>query len=320
MSVRLAVAAALVGTVWLTGCEATEAPVGDRPTQATPVFDGHTSTEDEPTTDCAKYPVPFDSGAREELAREALASLNPEARLDWSAPRGTPARIDYLDAPLACAPGQDVFDAAVELFASRPTLFHIAADEWVPTTWLPCEVVGERPVFLVLLRDTIAGMASGRDLLTFIVSRVDGELSLRTVVGVYLGAPQPHTATTMRSCHSMADVEATARDQTYEFETFFLCQRTGLVSYTPQPGDITTPADAPVWRWVTNNGVVSMRAVRRVDIEVAPDNVTDELLASTAACPQPDGSLRVGLSVDVDDVTGELLSAQPGLGCIVCAQ
>ena len=123
----------------------------------------------------------------------------------------------------------------------------------------------------------------------------------------------------MALCQAEANIEQVVLDATYDFQTFDYCEPRSAGIYVPAVGDRVEVAGAPVWSWhMRETGDVWLRPLRPARLIVAADNVTEELLASNAACPTAGSSYEDGFDIAVDDMTGEIVAVEPGLDCHVC--
>ena len=75
----------------------------------------------------------------------------------------------------------------------------------------------------------------------------------------------------------------------------------------------------PVWSWYESDGQVLFEKTVGGQFLVEESRWSSELLSSDAYCPgAEDRMATVGWRLQFDAVTGERLSAMPGIGCLVC--
>jgi hypothetical protein len=151
----------------------------------------------------------------------------------------------------------------------------------------------------------------------FVAPANGGGVQLDAVSGFYLPVLERAALT---ECPELpgSTLEQLAREHTYSFSTFQQCVPTGAGTYTPQPND-TFELDDGWWGWEDGTGTIVARELRQARLILDESDWTDELLASDINCPTPDGQDRIlGFTILFDPVTGEIMSDQNVIGCIVC--
>lgn len=267
---------------------------------------------------CKEYPVSWTFPDTQPAALADLQSLTEGATMEWSAQHGTLQLVTNMSVPLDCS--TDVWTGLFSIVAAHPDLFQIDRAEWADEPPFPCSAVPNTQI-VNTNRLSLAGDEVRKDVFAFFVAPDGGGgVNLTGVSGFYLPHLEPGD---LPSCANApdAELEATVRSQSFAFSTFDLCAPTGSGTYTPAEGDVVT-LDEIYWEWDDAEVGVLARKSRRGTLVIDPSHYTDEMLASNLNCPDPDdpsGDGRIlGFSLTFDAVTGELLDASPGIGCIVC--
>ena len=267
---------------------------------------------------CVPYPLllPADPGAQQ-VAADALAMLAPGAVMMWSPERGTAKAISGLDAPFACADGDESMPQVWDLVQAHPDIFQIDASEWGPGGSLPCKVIKDKDRIVTITRATLGEQPVFRDTIAFRLRRIDGEVKLRGIVGTYLPETTPELTSTMAGC---ADLDFDAAIQNLQqtplpYTVFEFCIAQDLGNYTPLPSDNFEFDADPKWLWAEDIGKGQVVLTKLWDgrVIVAPENYSDPLLSSDAACPE-----EVGFRVTFDSVLGDFIGSMPGIKCLVC--
>ncbi len=286
---------------------------------------GDQVTDDGPDL-CNPYPLQFqphpDSQA---LAEAALSDLAPTGILGWSTARGTLEILTGLNLPLTqCGDTQDIFPILLSISSQAPDLFQLDPGEWGEPQPFECRHVGESNRILPLARLFLGGSPVNRDVFSFIVKREGAVVELKSVTGNYLPPAPDELVQAMNSCPSLDEIAAEEVIRNYkEFDYIVMeyCNPIGSGTYLPAQNDTVEfdPVSDHRWTWhdnSTQNGMLLSKQ-RSGRLVIHPDNYTNELLSSNAACPLYD-DLIVGFEFHFDSVTGELLSVSAGIGCIVC--
>ncbi|MFO0611703.1 MAG: hypothetical protein U0414_03880 [Polyangiaceae bacterium] len=265
---------------------------------------------------CKDYPSVLTFPDTSAAALSELQSFAPQATLDWSAVHGTLSLANGLGVPLDCS-SNDVWAAAWSVLNAHPALFQLAEPEWAATPPFPCTSVTSTTI-VNTNRTKLAGVGVQKDVLAIVVGpTAGGGVELKGVSGFYLPVLSP---TDIQDCPDLSDaaLEALARGGSYAFSTYAQCMPTGSGTYAPKPNDHVELGEE-TWEWEDGTGVVVATKRRTVRVVIDESNWTDPLLASDANCPDATGDHRVlGFTLQFDPVTGQLLSAMPGIGCIVC--
>lgn len=270
-------------------------------------------------TVCDDYPVALTFPDTQAAAEAELAELSPDAQMDWVSVFGTFSNISSFLVPLDCeGHGGDAWDAAWALFEEHPDLFQLDRSEWDDTTTYPCSSVTELRI-TTTARDRLAGEFVQEDGLSlFLAPGQDGGVVLQAVSGRYLPvlADGALTACEPQRDRILADA---ARAHTYPYATFDLCEQTGSEIYEPTDDDEVVLGET-WWTWDDDGTTVHARQWQAATLILDPSNVDADIEASNANCPaDDDGVERIyGFSLILDPVTGEVLEAIPGVGCVVC--
>jgi hypothetical protein len=277
-------------------------------------------------TTCAEYPLRFtpDPGA-EALARSALEQFSPGATLTWRPALGTIDFVSGMDVELpGCVAGADVFEQLWPVVESQPVLFQLDRSEWGTDSPIDCATVTDQENLTVrIYRTKLGSFDIARDVFAFSLRRVGGTVRLRSAFGTYVAQGSVVLAgLTPCATLPLSDLTPRVLAETYDFVTYFQCNRTGEGTYVPSDVDQVSFEDPARITWYEESftGPVLLTLERAGRLVVDPANYTDELLASDANCPAPfpNPGRVVGFHILIDAVTGEVLSKLPGIDCIVC--
>jgi hypothetical protein len=267
--------------------------------------------------------VPAIDGAGDEAsARTALASLDPTAKLFWSAERGTIQNV-LGSIPLpGCTAGHEVHDQVLALVSAHPSLFNVNAAEWARAEEpLPCEDVTDVNRYVTFGRvrfDNHLSQSSG--LLTVGVHAAFGRVVIFRVDGDYTPATTSTLDAALGACEGALATAADVLNQSVRTSFSYLfgtnCNLSGSGRYQPNDNDTVVLQDDPFFhegRWTRLSSRPELSYLRKAWLIIDPANYTPDLLASNANCG---GS--IGFELTIDLVTAQILSYVPGLGCTVC--
>ncbi len=275
------------------------------------------------------YPTPVpDHPGFLALAQADLAQVNANASLSWHAIRDTPSMVLSLDVDLPCLSGETIIAPLQTLVAEHSDLFQLDLNEYEPMTAESFGCNGfaiNQNELRGLTRQGYGPWSIARDRVNFGFRRIDdATVRFRTFIGTYLGLPDEIAVNDMLACLDQSDtiLESTvaALELDYSlFEGSIPCEPTTTRVYTPQSGDEVRILPS-LLSWQEQGGGILMTRTIRVELEVAPENHTSELLGSDAACPSLEvpNQLEVGFVITIDAVTGEVLGVRNGISCIVC--
>jgi hypothetical protein len=211
---------------------------------------------------------------------------------------------------------------AWDLVEAHPSLFQIDRDEWNPASFVPCSVVQDSNQIITVARTTVGGHPVTADTFAFILRRIGGVVHLRAVVGNYLPISTPDLTDAMDPCPDLnqAAAQATVLTTALPFTTFQLCQWSGFGSYDVAGDDTIAFETEATWNWYDDPPNQQVMLVKHWSgrVIVNPNNYAPELMSSDAYCPDSTDGDDMGFRLSFDAVTGELLSSEPGLECIVC--
>ena len=284
--------------------------------------DSDTDTDTERTA-CLTYPVPSEPLNREAGVQAALTALDPEGIVTWNASRDAASRLTFDVALPACSDDSaDLYAAVWSVLEANPDVFLIDRGDWTVNPPAPCSIVAAGRVrTLQFARERIGGVPIARDVFSAVLRRTEDGVRLQGISGTYLPPATDALATDLLACPtlSQADAAETAMAQTLDYTTFFNCTGTGTGSYTVQAGDVFELGQAPTWSWYESNGMILFDKGIAGELRVDSSRWSQELLDSDAYCPAADDrDAVVGWRLQFDAVTGELWSAMPGIGCLVC--
>ncbi len=258
----------------------------------------------------------------EAAALAALAELSTTARPTWNDARGTFETIFDIDVPLACPDGAEMWDTLLPFIDAHPELLQIDRSEWTMPSSFPCHVVSTTNDYARIDRRVFGPGTVAHDFVSFAIRRSDGGIVLRAIIANYLPTVPPDVAESMSRCGglSIARARASVMRDTFPYSTFMLCVPTGSGSYTSGPLDVIY-LDPPRWAWVerADGAGVEMTSEQPGTLVIDRSYWTPSLEASDVNCPDETGDERVyGFRLIFDSTTGEIISKQPGVGCIVC--
>jgi len=289
--------------------------------------DAADATSDRPTPSCA-YPVEWRPDSSAEAAALAdLGTLAPGASVDWSDERGTIMSATDLGIVLDCPDDTDVFGVVFALFEAWPDVFQIDVAEWERPPVFTCQNVQALNRTLTIGRRQLGPGAVNRDIVTVTLRREEDEVILRSFFGAYVPVVPQAVRDEMARCPVLTaqGARAAVDAETFPYTIFEQCVEQGSGVYTPQPNDILELDEEPFWSWVdsgdtgSEDNVVLLTKEHFGRLIIDPGNVTLELEASDANCPEVEGPGRVyGFRITFDAVLESILSKMPGVGCIVC--
>ena len=261
--------------------------------------------------------------ATEGPAAAAVAALSATAMPTWNDARGTFESIYQINVPLSCPDGAQIWTSIIPLVDAHPEIFQIDRAEWYPPTDFPCTAVSTTNDFARLDRRDFGPGTVAHDFVSFAIRRLpSGDIELRAFIGNYLPVVPADVADEMARCGglSVARARETVMRETFSYSTFSTCIPTGSGTYTAGPLDVLT-LEPPRWSWTERlDGTgVELTSEQPGVLVIDPSYVTPQMEASDLNCPNEAGDARVyGYRLLFDATTGALLSAQPGVGCIVC--
>jgi hypothetical protein len=292
------------------------APAPTRPPAPAPTQPPAPGPGSPPATGCDPYPVVlnFSPAEAEIAARTELESFAPNSSLEWSASNATLSKLLVQNTPFAC--DGDVYDSFFALAERFPALFRLERGDWAPNSASCSNRYEPDPFIVSMLRSSFGGLPIVEDKLSFTLQRSGDGFTFRGAIGFYLPPATDAQVALLNACRSAptATFETAARAETYPYEVFDNCGVVGGGTYTPTSAD-RFEFDDPYWSWDEAPGSVAMRRLRRGRLFIDPGSLTPELRASSAYCFDDD---HAGFELHFDDVTGEVLSFSPGIGCTVC--
>ncbi len=276
--------------------------------------------------ECSQYPVAATDGAGDEAtARQSLLALDVSAELAWDDDRGTPAYVMARVALPGCTGSEHVQDHVLPFLNAHPEIFGIDSSEWSPTGQaLRCDSVSGNNDEVSWGRVLFGShLAQWVGYLTVRVRRVDASVEIVHVAGDYTPRTTSAMLANLDGCARISttgdDVLANAMQMDFVYlvnTTEVICNLSNERTYRPNSADVVVLRDDPPYLqglWTRQFGAVELRYVRKAWLIIAPSNHTEELLSSTTDCGE-----ELGFELTIDAVTGEILSYQPGLGCVVC--
>lgn len=289
--------------------------------------DGGTETGGQ--ADC-DYPIlwPAELDA-EAMAEAALAALSPGATLDWHADRGTVKYIGALELVIDCEDETPLWDAVFAFLESQPALFQLHGDQWLKPVGTQCLHVDASPTTYNTSRAELGDWAVFRDVVNVRLYRNDDDqVVMQSMGGVYLPAMPEDIKAQIHACLDQGPAQETleqaVRDEWFPYVSYLganqICQPAIMGSYHAAPDDAVELTAAAQVDWYENGeAAVVVTVDQRAELIVAPANVTDELAASNAACPEEMGDgVVVGFFAYLDLITAAISSKGAGLGCVVC--
>lgn len=296
----------------LSGCGVSSAGVG-----------GETALEQDDglqAARCAPYPWKVNVGApAEDAARDALAKLSPEATMNWSTVRNTPAGIFQLGLELECPEGKDARELFFAFVAAHPDVFRLQPDEWAAAP-MPCSGLPLDAQWVNTGRLTYAGQPARADVFAWRWRASKVGMVIEAVAGSWVPPASYVDTLALRRCASLdvKTADETVRKTKLPYTVFDWCAPRGSYEYSVAPADAFAVVAAAVFEWSEESGAVMLRKVHDARLVLDPSSYTPELLQSDANCPRPGGVPHLGFELSFDSVTGELLRHKPGVGCIVC--
>lgn len=275
---------------------------------------------------CDPYPIEITADPEAKTrAQAALATLAPEANLDWDDLRGTLRGAYQINLPMPdCTGDTNLYDEVWKKLNATPDLFQLVESEWDHSNNAPCRIIGEDIEILNMGRKTFAGQPVRKDVFAFVVAVRNNVVTLVSTNGVYLPPASPELTARLAACPGLdtaAALEALSK-VSFPFTTFDKCVENGDGEYSAHEDDTLEFDDTAYWVWDDDpvDGVVRFTKQLDARLIIAEANRTPDLLASDANCPaEPPAQGRViGFRITYDAVTGELLVSLPGVGCIVC--
>lgn len=295
--------------------------------------DGGTDLAD--ASDATSTDAPFDAGppcetpltwiadtTSEGPATAAALAFSSTAMPTWNDARGTFESIYQINVVLACPDGTELWDALTPVIDAHADIFQIDRSEWGTPSSFPCSAVSTSLDFARLDRRDFGPGTVAHDFVSFAVRRVTGGVELRSFIGNYTPKVPVGVAAEMARCGGLAleTARANVLRETFSYSTFSLCVPTGSGTYTPGPLDVLT-LEPPRWSWTERlDGTgIELTSEQPGTLVIHPSYVTPSMEASDLNCPNEAGDARVyGYRLLFDAATGAILSALPGVGCIVC--
>ncbi len=321
------------------------------PTTSTPTTDGSTdttdgsadstsSTGDDTSGDGSSssgtvlppcdYPIrwPADAAAQGQAQTE-LDALSPEATMTWNDDRGALTSIQDLDVVFDCDDNAPLLASVFDFLEAHPDLFQIDASEWFVDSGTSCLNVDDaNPTTFNTSRRDFGDWTVSRDVIAVRLYRnEDGDVAMRSVSGTYVPTLDKEVAEQIAYCIDNGPnpglLEDAMRTEPFDYVVYgggALCQASGQGQYTAVAADEVTFSDNAQISWSdAADGSTTVTIAQRLELVLDPTSHTDELRASSAACPNPDGpGTIIGFSALLDLVTAEVENPLAGLGCIVC--
>ena len=276
------------------------------------------------------YPIlwPADPDAQA-TAQAALDVLAPEATLTWDDDRGTLTNLQDLDVVFPCEDDTPLMEAVFAFFETHPELFQMDGAEWLTGGGTLCQHVDDpTPSTFNTSRRGIGSWTVLRDVVAVRLYRTEaGEVAMRSMNATYVPPMPDEVAMQVQACVDNGPnpmlLEDTMRAEGFDYLIYGgakLCQPSGQGSYTAADADAVVFAPDALVSWSEAGGSQTQVSIaQRLELILDASSITDELLASSAACPEPDGpGVVVGFWAYLDLVTAELSNEMAGLGCVVC--
>ena len=276
------------------------------------------------------YPLqwPVDPAART-AAEATLNMLAPEAAMVWSDARGTFSSVGDLDLVIDCPDDSSLLGAVFAFFEQHPALFPVEADEWFTDTGTLCQnVTSPTPGTFNTSRHRLGNWGVSRDVIAPRLYRDESDnVVLRSVNGTFVPPLSPSVTQQVSDCIDKSPsarlLEQTIRTEPFEYLIYggpVFCGPTSAATYVADDADDVSFDDDAQLSWSdTDSDHTIVTIAQRVELRVAAANVTEDIQASNAACPAPDGVGTIyGFSAYLDLVTAEVSNKLAGLGCIVC--
>ena len=276
------------------------------------------------------YPIVWDTDAGAQAAAQAeLDLIAPEATMTWHDDRGTFSTVGDLDVIIDCPDDEPLLDAVFAYFELHPDLFPLEADEWFTGGGTTCaNVTSPTPNTFNTSRHTMGPWSVARDVIAPRLYRSEGgDVVLRSVNATFV--PRLPEAIEQRVADCIANgpnpglLEDAIREEPFEYLIYggpVFCGPAGTGTYVAEDDDAVVFSEDAQLSWFESGGATTTVTVaQRVELVIDEANVTDDLQASNAACPNPDGPGTIyGFAAFMDLVTAEISNKLAGLGCIVC--
>ena len=196
----------------------------------------------------------------------------------------------------------------------------MTAGEWTAQNDMQCQDVSTTSWQTIFLkRISLAGENEFQDAFYFTILRTGSNVMIRSVAADYVPVAPTVIDQNMAACGNLTQntAETTVFGGSYLYNIFDSCHYVRQDHYEPILGvaDTVTIVGSPYWEWADGTTSVSLRKKQRVNLELNPLNVTQDLIDSDAYCGP---TVPVGWELVLDAVTGALLQSKAGIGCIVC--
>jgi hypothetical protein len=274
---------------------------------------------------CSTYPLVWSApaNAQSDAESDVHSIANPflaRPLMIWSTPRGTFTSLSSVDYVFPnCASGTNVSASFFTLAASVPHLLPMTSSEWAPANDIQCQNVSTSSWHTVVLhRQSLAGENEFHDFFSFNVLKTEAGVMVRSMSAEYVPIAPATIDQNMAACGNLTQNTA----ETTVFGSSFVytilgpyCSYVSDDRYYPNLGavDTVTFVGNPFWEWADGTTSVSLRKMQRVNLEVNPLNVTQNLIESDAYCGP---NAPVGWELVLDAVTGALLQTKAGIGCV----
>ena len=276
------------------------------------------------------YPIVWDADAGAQAAAQAeLDLIAPEATMTWHEDRGTFSTVGDLDVVIDCPDDEPLLDAVFAYFEQHPDLFPLEADEWFTGGGTTCaNITSPTPNTFNTSRHSMGPWSVARDVIAPRLYRNDdGDVVLRSVNATFVPTlPEPiqqQVSDCIANGPNPELLEDTIREEPFEYLIYggpVFCGPSGTGTYVAQDEDAVVFAEDAQLSWFESGAATTTVTVaQRVELVIDEANVTDDLQASNAACPNPEGPGTIyGFAAFMDLVTAEISNKLAGLGCIVC--
>lgn len=276
------------------------------------------------------YPIVWDADAGAQAAAQAeLELIAPEATMTWHEDRGTFSTVGDLDVVIDCPDDEPLLDAVFAYFELHSDLFPLEADEWFTGGGTTCaNVTSPTPNTFNTSRHSMGPWSVARDVIAPRLYRNgEGDVVLRSVNATFVPTVPEGIQQQVADCIANGPnpdlLEDTLRDEPFDYLIYggpVFCGPSGTGTYVAQDEDAVVFSEDAQLSWYESGGATTTVTVaQRVELVIDEANVTDDLQASNAACPDPDGAGTIyGFAAFMDLVTAEITNKLAGLGCIVC--